>query len=678
MSGSWQDWKVVHPAREGTRAMTAEDLWRVPRVGKVEPLPDGTHAIAVVTTYDLETNEGTSRLWLLDLASDGAAEPRPLTSPTTSSSAPAISPSGTRVAFLRKEVDGDKKRTQVYVIPLGGGEAERVCEMPLGAFDVKWMPDGERLIVGAKLYLDFLTVEATAAERDRRADDPVKVHITEDHVFRFWDSWLTGGERPHLFLVDIATGAARDLTPESDEFFAFMEPAGAFDIHPDGKELAYSAIRWDEDEKRLRSSVYRLDVASGRRKRIAPVGQWNATTPRYSKCGGSILYGATYEPDFYADRQRLFMHDRATGDELPVLTNWRHSPEWWGTEDDGGVLLLAGAAARTELFRIGDNDEPERIAEGGVIGSPRRMADGRIVFTRQSISEPTEVYVLEDGAARRITHFTDDALEGVAFGEVREVEFDGADGETVQMFVILPPNADTSAPMPFLNVVHGGPHGTTSDSFHPRWNAHLFAAPGYVTATPNFQGSTTWGQDFAQRIQGSWGDLPYGDVMAATDLMIDVGLADETRMAIAGGSYGGYLSAWVTSQTPRFACAINHAGVFDTQGMFASDVIQGRHVSLGGRPWDDSENLDHWNPLRQAAGMQTPMLVIHGEKDYRVPVTQGLLCYSILRNRGVEARLVHFPDENHWVLKPRNSLVWYREFHGWLARFLGAAGEGDA
>ncbi len=678
MSGAWKDWTVVHAARDGERAMTAEDLWGVPRVGGVEPTPDGQHAICVVTTYDVEANEGTPRLWLLDLAREGAAAPRPLTSSKTSSSRPAVAPDGTRVAFLRQEKSGEKKRSQVHVMRLDGGEAERVIEMPLGAFDVKWMPDGERLVVGAMLYRASPTVEATAAERDRRDEDPVKAHVSEDHVFRFWDRWLTGGERPHLFLVDVATGAARDLTPDQDEFFSFMEPAGSFDIDLDGSEIAYSSIRWDDDERRLRSAVYVLDVATGERTRIAPVDQWSAGTPRYSRCGSRILFGATYERDFYADRTRLFAHDRGTGEQLPVLTDWEHSPEWWDSEEDGGVLLLAGRAARTELFRCAVDDAPERVAGGGTIGSPRRMADGRVVFTRQSLSEPCEVFVIEDGAVRRVTRFTDESLAGIAFGEVRETTFEGGGGEAVQMFVVLPPNTDTSRPLPLLQVVHGGPHGTSADSFHPRWNAQLFAAPGYVVATPNFQGSTTWGQDFARCIQGRWGDRPFGDVMAATDLLIDAGLADASRMGIAGGSCGGYLSAWVTTQTDRFACAVNHAGVFDTQGMFASDVIQGRHVSLGGRPWEDAENLDRWNPLRQAAGMKTPMLVIHGERDYRVPVTQGLLCYSILRDRGVSARLVHFPDENHWVLKPRNSLVWYREVHDWLARFLDAAGDGHA
>ncbi len=666
------DWKLVHPARAGSRPMTAEDLWRIPRVGTPVPLPGGERAVVPVTTYDMEANVGTSRLWIVDLRRDGSA-PRALTSPHASSSAPAVSPDGSRVAFLRKE-PGEKKQSQVYVIAVDGGEAERICEFPLGAFDVRWMPNGAALIVGAHLLAGHLTVDATTAETERREKDPVKVHTTEDHVFRFWDRWLTTGETPHLFLVTIGSGTPRDLMPDSTDWFSFMEPAGSFDICPDGSELVYGAIRWDDDRQRLRQFCHRLDLATGERRTIAPVEAHSSMAPRYGKCGRSIVFGQTYEPDFYADRIRLFMHDRETGATTPLLTEWEHSPDLWVTEDDGSVLLQAGVAARTELLRIGESDEPTRLAGDGTISGAHTLGGGRAVFVRQHLSQPAEVHVLEaDGEVRRVTHFTDAALEGIAFGAVHEVE-QYHDGERlhVQMFVLLPPlESATAGPPPLVQVVHGGPHGTSADSFHPRWNAHLFAAPGYVVATPNFHGSTTWGQDFAQSIQGEWGDLPHGDVMAATDLIVDAGVADESRMAIAGGSYGGYLTSWVTSQTQRFRCAVNHAGVFDTQGMFASDVIQGRHVSLGGRPWDDHENLDHWNPLRQSIDIATPTLVIHGEKDYRVPVTQGLLCYSVLRNRGIPARLVHFPDENHWVLKPRNSVVWYREVHDWFARFLG-------
>ena len=253
---------------------------------------------------------------------------------------------------------------------------------------------------------------------------------------------------------------------------------------------------------------------------------------------------------------------------------------------------------------------------------------------------------------------------------MEEILFEGSHGAQVQMFVIHPPGPASGTPRPLVQVVHGGPHGVSGDAFGFRWNAHLFAAPGYVVAMVNFQGSTGWGQDFAQRIQGAWGERPLEDVLKGTDQMVATGLVDERRMGLAGGSYGGYMAAWVAAHSDRFRCIVNHAGVYDTLAHWSCDVTQGRHKAFGGTPWEGLEAIDRWNPARFARGMVTPMLVIHGEKDYRVPETQGLACYNVLKAKGVPARLVYFPDEGHWILKPQNSLLWYREVHAWFERYL--------
>jgi dipeptidyl aminopeptidase/acylaminoacyl peptidase len=660
---------TLYPARKGEHPLTAQDIWAVPRVGSPVPSPDGTQLAVTVTTYDLEKNQGKGRIWLVPAR---GGEPRPLTAPDVSSSEPAFSPDGRRLAFTRK-LDGGK--AQLHVMPLDGGEAQNLTDLPLGAFDPMWLPDGSGIVFGTMLIKGHLTPEATKAEIERRDKDPVKAHVTEDRVYRFWDTWLTTGEVVHLFVLDVASGSLRDLTPESVAWFDWMDPSGQYDLSPDGKELAYGGIIFDEARSLLRTVVFTVPVVGGAAVALTLDHPADDTRPRYTPDGKGIVYGMQHDPFFYADRVRLMRYDRASRAHAPLLDAWDLTPMQWQFAADGTLCFEAEENGRVSGFAFGKGDAtPRRLVQGGSIAGLTPAKGGRLYFTLQTISQPPEVHgaPAAGGAAERLTRFTEAALAKVALGEVREMQLEGAYGESVQMFVVLPPGYQTGKKYPLVQVVHGGPHGISADSFHFRWNAQAFAAPGYVAALVNFQGSTSWGQDFAKRIQGAWGDRPFGDVMKATEVLLGTGMVDETKMAAVGGSYGGYMMSWIEGHTDRFRCIVNHAGVYDLMSQYASDVTQGRGQAMGGEPWEGIEGIDRWNPARFAEGFKTPMLVIHGERDYRVPVSQGLECYGVLKAKGVPARLVYFPDENHWVLKPANSILWYREVHGWLNRWLGA------
>lgn len=668
--------RTLHAAVPGERELTVETLWKIPRVGAPVPSPDGKWVAVTVTTYDMEENKGRSRIWLVP--ADGAGgEPRALTAAAADSSEPAFSPDGRRVAFVRKSGEKEKRRGQIHVVAVDGGEAEPLTDMPLGASTPLWMPDGSGIVFAAKLVKGHLTLDATRKEVERREKDPVKAHVTEDRVYRYWDHWLTTGEVMHLFFVPgtPATDAQpRDLIPDSELWFGEMEAMRPWDVSPDGAEIALSAAYVEKPREWLRDAVFLIPFAGGAMKDVTSHLRQDAFGPRYTPDGRSLLYGWKQDPTFYADRVRLASIGRAGGDHTDVLADWDRSPETWQPQRDGSIVLTAQDDAATRIFRLADGGDPLRLTGDGSAGSPRAGPDGRLHFTMQTLSRPSEAFVVDASGADavQLTHFTDDAMRGVRLGEVLDVRFEGAYRETVQMFVALPPGHERGRPLPLVHVIHGGPHGISADAFHPRWNAQLFAAPGYVAAMVNFQGSTSWGQDFAKRIQGGWGDRPYLDVMAATDALVEMGLADPDRMAAAGGSYGGYMAAWIATQTTRFRCIVNHAGVFDLSAQYASDITQGRAASFGGEPWTENEKIDRWSPSRWTGGMETPMLVIHGERDYRVPIDQGLECYNMLKAKGVPARLVYFPDENHWVLAPQNSRLWYREVHAWLARHLGA------
>ena len=630
-----------------------------------------------VGTWSLEKNEGSSRIWLVPTQ---GGRPRPLTSPERHASQPAFAPEGERLAFVARPAADRKAPAQLHLMPLLGGEGKRVTDMPLSVFDPTWLPDGSGIVFGAWLYAEHPDVEATRTEAARRKDEPYTVYATEDRFYRYWDQWVAGGTIARLFLYDVGSDTVRDLMPKSTLWFDWVDPSGTYDINRQGTEIAFDAHRVGGPDNRFRTDLYRLPItAQGAEPEcLTAAHPASSFRPRYTPCGKALLYGRTEDPDFYADRPRIMRLLLETGASTPFLEDWDRAPAawtfgaghdlWFHAEDDGAcpVWHLDPKAARTS------GAHPSVRFRGGTCSSPRYAADGYVYFSRHAASEPSEVWRVQasGGAGERVTTFTEEALRDVALGEVRDYRFEGAEGETVQAVVILPPGHHEGTRLPLVHMIHGGPHGTFGDLWHYRWNCHAFAQPGYVVACVNFQGSTSWGNDFAQRIQGAWGERPHGDVMAGTDHLIAQGLVDETRMAISGGSYGGYLTAWIATQTARFACAVNHAGVFDLPLQYASDFTWGRPRNMGGEIWDAPEAVDRYNPARHAAGMTTPMLVIHGEKDYRVPINHALECYGILKAKGVEARLLYFADENHWILKPRNSKRWYDEVLAWFARFL--------
>ncbi|MBT8484157.1 MAG: prolyl oligopeptidase family serine peptidase, partial [Phycisphaerae bacterium] len=318
--------------------------------------------------------------------------------------------------------------------------------------------------------------------------------------------------------------------------------------------------------------------------------------------------------------------------------------------------------------------EPREIARGGSFGALSVVGDD-VITTESTIRRPAEVVAIpRDGGRRRtITGFTTPIMKTIDVGRVQDLTFTGARGEKIQTFLIHPPDSapgSKSKPRPLVHLVHGGPHGAFSDDWHYRWNPQMYAARGYLVAMVNFHGSVGWGHEFARSIRGSWGELPAEDIARVTDALVARRLADPRRMALAGASYGGYLVSWIASQTDRYACIVNHAGVCDFQTQFASDFTQGWPQSAGGDLWSDRDGLDRFSPIRHAHGFRSPMLVLHGERDYRVPADQARTIYGVYRAMKKPARLVVYPDENHWILKPRNSRHWHGEVFDWLDRWL--------
>ena len=676
--------------------LTADLLWSLPRVGAPEPAPDGSWAVVPVTTYRPDAAEGSSRLWRV---AEGE-EPRPLTAEGDSASGAAVDPGGRSVAFLRRPggAKGDGKspnaprfpdQPQVYLLPLDGGEARRLTDLPLGAAALRWLPDGRRLVILAGLQFDPLapdapTVEGTAALQEQREKEPVKAMVTQDRVYRYWDRWLTDGKLHHPMLLDVASGELTDLCPGMRRWLGMMDVADSLVISPDGREIAFNACRSEPPYSPLVFGVYTVAIPETGQaplppQLVDPQHDGPASRAAYSPDGRWLVYGIQRQVGFYADRVRLVALDRASGEHRVLTEGWDASADDWAFLDGARLVIAAEAEGRKALYVLDiaaawENPAvhaPRECLRGGWFGR-LAVAGGQVFSSAESLTRPPEAVRIDPlaGSVTSLSRFTAPQIGELALAEVAEQRFTGAEGHAVQMFVLSPPDAPPG-PLPLVHLVHGGPHGVFGDQWHWRWNPHVFTAAGYRVALVNFHGSTGFGEAFTRSILGRWGDQPAADILAATDVLVAQGLADPARMALAGGSYGGYLVSWLAGATDRFQAIVNHAGVCDFQTQFASDVTQGRRLSMGGELWEDLAGLDRYNPIRQAAGFKTPMLVIHGVKDYRVPYNQGLTLYNVYQAMGLPARLVVYPDENHWILKPHNSRHWYGEVLGWLARWLG-------
>ncbi len=668
---------------EPRRPMTPEDLWAMERVSGPAVSPDGRQVVFSVTRYSVEENKGNGDLWIVP--TDGGAPPRRLTWNEGTDGSPAWSPDGSRLAFVSKRGDGPP---QLYVLPLAGGEAQPVTKLPVGVQAPKWFPDGKRIAFLATTWADLNDDwDAVKKRIDEQKNDKTQAKISDTRVFRYWDEYRTDGRLHHVFAVDLDGGKVQDLTPGLDRLMDFQSADGNWDLSPDGKEIAYAANSTEPPYTTMNSDLWIRPVdPPGPARNVTTDNKADDSGPRYTPDGRFILFGRARRPEIDSDFSRLARYDRKNGSIQVLLENWDHAPSSWTFTPDGQTVVFhAEARGRVNLYALpltGAAGEPRLVATGGTTSGadvgPGPGGAPVVVFTRNSMLEPAELKAipLAGGSPKALTSFNAARLAALDLGQAGEATFTGAGGDTVHMFLAFPPGFDPKKKWPLLHLIHGGPHGAFQDEFHYRWSAALFASRGYVAALVNFHGSTGYGQAFADSILGAHGDKPYTDIMNATDHLIAQGYIDEKRMAAAGGSYGGYLVNWILGHTDRFAALVSHAGVYDLMAQFASDGTWGRANNYGAAPWTDPARVDLYSPSRFAKNFATPTLILHGEKDYRVPVTQGINLYGVLQGKGVPSRIVVFPDENHWVLKPQAALLWWKEVFAWLDTYIGKGAAG--
>jgi dipeptidyl aminopeptidase/acylaminoacyl peptidase len=521
-------------------------------------------------------------------------------------------------------------------------------------------------------------MECNARLRKEHAENPVKARLITQLPLRRWDSWVDG-RRNHIFIMPSAGGAASDLTPGDVDSPIWPGEGGGEEVafSPDGREICFS--RYVENESLTgNSDLFVVPVSGGTPKPIT-TNKSTDRTPVYSPSGRYIAYSATLRPMQETDLVRLFLYDRTTGEHRNLFEATDRSVASYVWAPDGGSLYVTFenhgeiSLARLEIATL---TLTPLLTTGATVDPDVARSNAFLIFSKSDLAHPAEVFRLDlssgPGAApEQLTHLNQASLEGMEFGEVSSFTVRGWHGERVQAWQVKPPGFDPARKYPLLLLMHGGPESSWSNGFHYRWNAQLFAAAGYVVIEPNFHGSSGFGLKFMDAIKGQWGGAPYEDQMKAVDTALTWPYIDATRIAAAGASYGGYMANWVEGHTERFRAIVSHDGLFDLlSAIYSADFVGGTLQEFKGTPWQNPQALIDQAPVTYARNFRTPMLIVHGGNDYRVDPSQGLAMFQVLQAKHVPSKLLYFESENHWVLKPADSVLWYHTVLDWLDQWV--------
>jgi len=677
------------------RPFTFEDMMKLKRVGAPVPSPDGKWVVFDCIDVDLEANTRISHLWIVPA---NGGESRRLNPTPNHEERPRFSPEGKRLIWTSKATDP----TQIWMCDFDSnagafiGKPHQVTDISTGADGGIWSPDGKNIVFVSAVYPDCKDDACNKQRDEELKKSKVKAKIFSRLFYRHWSAF-TEFKRSHLFVQSAeapVSGAgnqnaagtvattARDLTPGDHDVPPFnLGGQDMYAISPDGQEVAYTSNIDEVEATSTNNEIFVAPISAGMPKKISTSPSAD-TTPLYSPDGKYLAWRSQDRPGFEADKWRLLVQDRQSKKTRDLTEKFDRSI--------GSFAMPTSSSAQTSkhvtpiVFSAEDHGEaPIYMSVIEDAGAPTKLAelhaddlifgptDDVLYFTRMSAAAPNEIWRLAIGSreAVPVTHMNDALLSQIDMQPLESFTFKGANDEEVQGFLVKPPGFDSNKKYPLKFLIHGGPQGAWGNEWTYRWNAELFAASGnYVVVMINFHGSTGYGQKFTDSISGDWGGKPYVDLMKGLDYVEkNYPFIDKNREAALGASYGGYMANWILGHTNRFKCIVSHDGMFNTESAYGTtEELWFPEWEFKGPPWKNRETYQKFSPHLFADKFKTPTLVVHGQNDYRLDVSEGFQLFTTLQRLGIPSKMLYFPDEGHWVLKPQNSRLWYKTVNDWV------------
>jgi len=706
---------------------TFEDMMALKRVGEPVPSPDGKWVVFSVVDVDLEKNTKTPHIWIVPTA---GGESREIIK-DQDADRPRWAPDAKRFAFLSTNEGGSQVWIADFDAATATVTAtHKLTSIATEAGGDLWSPDGKNILFTSDVYPECdgappAEAGCNAKKLDEHAKSAVKALVFDRLLYRHWNAYKEG-KRSHIFVLPAEGGTPRDLTP--GDFDAPVFSLGGQDNYsfsPDGQEICYTSNHDRVEAASTNSDLWIVpvndagtsDVGTGvspvRAKNITADNPASDSTPLYSPDGKYIAYRAQKRPGYESDRFRLMLYERSTRKITNLTENfdgWVGSFGWAGqheifftAENDGKSPMYYFypeiCLERCHPIKILDGYNDDVAAREKTVVHDKTDTSETVLFSRMSLDAPTEVYIAERGScviglekikalllgeskepppqcamakARQLTHINAPVLSQIAMSPLETFWLPGANGDKVQGFLVKPPNFDASKKYPVKFLIHGGPQGAWGDDWSYRWNPDLFAANGYVVIMINFHGSTGYGQKFIDAINGDWGGAPFEDLMKGLDYAEKTyPFIDKDRECALGASYGGYMINWILGHTNRFKCLVSHDGMFNTESAWGTtEELWFNEWEFEGTPYSNRDMYYKWSPHLSATSFKTPTLVVHGQRDYRLDVSEGLQLFTTLQRLNIPSKMLYFPDEGHWVLKPQNSRLWYKTVNDWVDQWL--------